>query len=519
MQTRADGFYGIVFLLVLLLGLCLRLVFFSGFFGSDEVTYTERAVAWLLGDHSIPEYVGANRLGVTLPVAALMGVLGRTEFTANLWSLACSMGELVLVWSIGLRIGGKSLAIPATLLLALTPLHIHYSGRLMADAPVSFFLTLSAAAILLGRNDKLSGPLLSGMAAGFVFWIKPPVVIFSIVMLGLMILERRPLRHYVAWGAAAGTIVALNFAMMWIYAGDPLFILKTMSKRLDLVVTMGAIDKRPHAYLVWLLADMRFTWLLGWFALVGLFVSFRDADLRPSAIKVLLWLTGLILVFSLWPASLKPFDLIFKQSNYMTMFLAPAALAGGFLIGRFSPIVGIAMLALYGLGGIFLAALLQADIQTFTANARAIPTFTKQQPDATYYMGTVGDMSVEFDKVLAAPDLDAMRLSNVKPLAAAAAVRSGEKAVAVVDPISGPHRRDPRISESWPNAKCWTPIGLIQPIELSYLARTAVRIVRALLAAMPVATLRERADSFMSTPPATVFGFEMQCEIARESTQ
>jgi hypothetical protein len=228
---------------------------------------------------------------------------------------------------------------------------------------------------------------------------------------------------------------------------------------------------------------------------------------------------GLILVFSLWPASIRPFDLIFKQSNYMTMFLAPAALAGGFLICRLKPKIRAAMLVLYGFGGVFLAALLQADIQTFTANARAIPTFIKQHPDAIYYLGAVGDMSVEFDKVLTAESLATMQSSNIKPLAEAAAVRVGEKAVAVVDPISGPHRRDPRISASWPNADCWKPVGFIQPIELSFFARTAVWIVRTVLAVLPVDLLRERADSFMSVPPATVFAFELNCDELRESAQ
>lgn len=498
--------------LIFLFALALRIVFFTGFFGSDEVTYTERAVAWLLGDRSIPEYVGANRLGITLPVAAIMGIFGRSEFTANLWSLACAMGELVLVWFVAMRLGGRTLAIAATLLLAMTPLHIHYSGRLMADIPVSFFMTLSAAAILLGRNDRYWGAVISGAAAGCVFWIKPPVVIFTLAILALMMLERRPLRHYLVWGFAAACVVAMNFAMMWIYAGDPFFILKAMSSRLGLVVAMDDIDKRAHAYLVWLFVDMRFTWLLGWFALLGLFLGYRQVELRLSTLKVLVWLSSLILVFSLWPASLKPIDLIFKQSNYMTLFLAPATISGGLLVSLSKPFARAAMMITYCAGGLFFAALQQADIQTFSANARAMPDFIKQQPDSTFYIGTAGRMAVSFEKVLTANNLDDMRSGNIKPLSEASLASVGEPAMIILDPISGPYRRDLRISEDWPNAKCWRPAGTIHPDELGFMARTAVWFVRATLSALPIAALQTRAQSFMAMPPVFVLKIDTQCE-------
>lgn len=502
--------------LLLLFGLSLRLIFYSGFFGSDEVTYTERAVAWLLGDRSIPEYVGANRLGITLPVAAIMSVFGRSEFTANLWSLSCALGELLLVWLIGMRLGGRSLAIAATLLLALTPLHVHYSGRLHADTPVSFFMTLSAAAVLLGRNDKLLGAMISGVAAGFVFWIKPPVVIFSFVIVILMALKRKTTAHYLVWGAGAALVVAMNLAMMWIYAGDPFFVLKAMSKRLDLFVDMRDLDRRPHAYPVWLLADMRFTWLLGWFALLGMVTGCRDANLRPMAINIMTWLIGLVLIFSLWPASLKPFDFIFKQSNYLTMFLAPAALGGGLLISRLRPVTRIVVMTIYGIGGLFLSALLQADIQTFTANARSVPDFIKQEPDATYYVGMVGQMAVDFDNALAARDRSELTRQNVKALVEASSATREVKAIMVLDPISGPHRRDPPLSEISPDMTCWKSVGSIQPSELSTFARLAVWFVRAALKSLPVSTLRAKLDSFMLLEPASVLKLDAQCDAMRD---
>ena len=124
-------------IVVLLLAFLLRLALYPGFFGSDDTTYVFHAVSWLLGDHTIPEYVGANRLGITWPVAAFIGLLGGSNFSANLWSLLCSLGEIAIVWAIGMRFGGRRMAFLAALILLLTPLHISFSGRMAADSPLS----------------------------------------------------------------------------------------------------------------------------------------------------------------------------------------------------------------------------------------------------------------------------------------------------------------------------------------------------------------------------------------------
>lgn len=505
-------------LLVILLGaLWLRLVFYAGFFGSDDTTYVERAVAWSLGDHSIPEYIGANRLGITLPVAGLIALLGCHEFTANLWSLLCSLGELALVWHIGMRFGGRRLATLSTLLLALTPLHIHYAGRMMADSPLCFFMTLSAASILAGRNDDWRGTAVSGLAAGGVFWIKPPVAIFSLVILALMIFERRSLRHYLIWGCAAATIVLGNLVMMWLYAGDPLFILKAMSKRLAVIVSVGNEDKRPYTYLLWLLADLRFTWLLGWLSVFGVFFGLRDVQMRAATARFFIWSGGLVLVFSLWPASVFPLKLIFKQSNYMTMFLAPLALAGGVFLNRLASRYRIAVMLVFGAGGLFLAALLQADIQSFTANARVLPNLVKHHPDTTFYLGSTGGAAVDFDRALTAANLGDLRPANVKALAEGSKARRGEPAIAVFDPVSGPHRRDPAGTDGWPNATCWLPYDEhLSSAPLSWPGDLAVRVVRLSLRAIPNATLNSYADHFMASMPMVILRLDPGCEAASE---
>jgi 4-amino-4-deoxy-L-arabinose transferase-like glycosyltransferase len=498
---------------LLLAAAALRIVFYTGLFGSDEVTYTERAAAWLLGDHGIPGYVGANRLGITWPVAGLMAVLGRSEFTANLWSLLCSVAEVGLVWAAALRLGGRAAAALAGTLLALTPLHIHMAGRMMADSPVSLFVTLAAAALLIGRVQGLGAPLVSGLAVGLVYWIKAPVAICGAVPLALLVLQRRPATHYLVWLGGIVLVVGAHFATMAHFAGDPMFMLKSMRKGMGLLDTVSGLDERAHAYLVWWFADIRFTWLLGWLALGGAWMQLRaSSPTAPGGKQVVLWWVVLVLLFSLWPATLQPLRLIFKQSNYMTLFLAPAALLGGLWLAAMGR-TGLRniLLAIHVLGGLGLAALLQADIQTFTANARAAAAEVARQPGANFYLGTTGQMAANLDASLRAPTLAQLVPATVKPLAQASGGPIAGPAWAVVDPVSGPRRGDPNQVSAWPNAACWEASGQLTPQPLAAPARLAVTGLRAALSLLPGEAGRQRASNFMAAVPAQVYRFREGC--------
>ena len=47
---------------------------------------------------------------------------------------------------------------------------------------------------------------------------------------------------------------------------------------------------------------------------------------RSFAAFVLVWSAGLLLAFSIIPVSFSPVHFVMKQTNYMTIFLAPLAI-------------------------------------------------------------------------------------------------------------------------------------------------------------------------------------------------
>jgi len=103
---------------IVALAILLRWIFFTGYFGSDEVTYTAQALAITKGVWPISEYIGSIRYGVNIPVAFFMALLGPSEFSANLWSFLCSIGEIILVYLFARQLWGVRAAWLAALLLA-----------------------------------------------------------------------------------------------------------------------------------------------------------------------------------------------------------------------------------------------------------------------------------------------------------------------------------------------------------------------------------------------------------------
>ena len=117
---------------VVILALALRVLFYTGFFGSDEVTYVETAANIAVGDWRASSYIGATRYGMNLPVAMFIYLFGLSEASANLWSILCSVGEVAIVFIIARWLWSTRVAVVSALLLALLPLHVHFAGRMMA---------------------------------------------------------------------------------------------------------------------------------------------------------------------------------------------------------------------------------------------------------------------------------------------------------------------------------------------------------------------------------------------------
>ncbi len=460
---------------VVALAALMRALFYPGFFGSDEVTYIESAYRLLDGNWSVPQYVGANRYGVNLPVALFSGLLGRHEFSAALYSLLCSLAEVALVTRLGARLVGVKGAVVAGLLLATLPVHVHYAGRLMADAPFALFAT--ASFLLLAEAEARRSARLwfaAGCAAGFTFWIKPAAVVYIGVLAAYPLLARR-IEWRWGWVVAgfAAVVLANNLFFMAL-TGRFWFMLETMGARrssgyLAAELGTGALHDHAAFYLEYLFGKAYHTWLLGPLALAAVLWAWHrhdqwPADRRQGLAFVAFWGGGLLLLLSLLVVSVRPLTLIPKQINYMLMFVAPLCLLAGWLLSTLRAPARAAVLVLWLVPATLLAGLLQASTLVFTANSKATVAYMRAHPGQVAHLGSNAYRAAQFEQVVR-PGPDRLRFKTIsEALVPAEAPGDQVERYAVVDLQTILWGADEPFRRIEQTPACWQRVRTLEPV-------------------------------------------------------
>lgn len=463
----------------------LRLLLHTGFFGADEVAYLDAAVRMLHGDWTPSTYIGAVRYGFQLPMAGFMAVFGQNEFAANLWTLLASLAEITAVVLIGNALIGLRAALLGGILLAFLPLHVHFSGRLMADPPLALFMTLSFLLFWLGnRQGRALAFLCAGLAAGGVYWVKEVTAVYLLVFLTFPLVFRCWNWKWLWMLAGFALMFAANCLLLWALSGDPFYIPHVAAKAAsDYASGVGRFGKAPDNddplfYFDYLFVRVYHLWLLGYLVLAALFFAWRkrksSSDLASGSSFVVWWALGLILLFSVVPVSLQPLKFMFKQVNYMLMFAAPLAVLAGIYLARVKPRTLAVLLTLMLVPMFFLGALEKNAIAVFTANSKAAVGFAREHAGVPVYGPTGAQRAATFF-ALTDPAGGPVDIRPIEALVNDAPCAAGGKiAYAIVDPEtmswgnSGVRALD-RIPECWRferTLKSSTEISLRRPLEL-----------------------------------------------------
>ena len=508
-------------LALLVVAVTLRVVFFTGFFGSDELTYTEAAYRILTGEWPSSNYIGSLRYGVNLPVAMFMKLFGVNEVAANLWSLLTSVGEVALVFMLGRMLWGARAGFLAGLTLAVLPLHVHFAGRMMADAPLAFFMTLSCMLFLVGEITRhRSWFLAAGLAAGAVFWIKQPVIVYLAIFGAYMLVRRRWDPGWLWMAAGALSMLGLNMVLMGAVTGDPWHVFKVGRTGVERFVDVGTQETSPWFYMRYLLLDVRHTWLLAFLGIGGAILlarkRVRSGTLTAGESLVLIWIGGLIGLFSLLVVSVNPVKLIFKQTNYILMFAAPLALLAGLVLSRLQGATFVVVMAVLVVGSVALSGLEQQAIQVFTANSKAAVRFAETMPMATIY-ATSNNVNAEiFSNLMKRKGAQTEQFKQLAELPGRAGEsRSADKpAFLVVDleTIDWGNTGSP-IKRLEDVPACWERKSQLQPLGLG-LGRFVVQAMLGVADALPAA-LRVRAFAKLTAlagpRPAYVYDVAPTC--------
>lgn len=379
----------------------LRLVFFNGFFGSDDLTYLERSTQIADGVWKSADYNGALRYGYNIPAALFIYLFGLNTFTANAWTFLCSLAEIALVYFFAARYLGTRIAVFSALVLACIPLHIALATRIHADSVLAFFLTLAFALFYMAeQSSSRKLYFATGLAMGMIFWVKELALVTLLVFVSYPILVRRLNKDWL-WVIGGGlAMFAAHLILMQMIAGDPLHLIKTVTGQVQTSFIQSSNGEDGAAYYFkYLFLDIKHTWLAPFFAALAMVAILFHAikpthpeDTHPAvSLYIVWWLLVLLAVLSFLPVSLDPFRLVMKQSNYLNLFLASIALLSGVFLARLgSRILSNALFALTLLGGIALGAMEQHAYQVFSANSKAAIAFIKTHPD-DWIVGSVNN--------------------------------------------------------------------------------------------------------------------------------
>ncbi len=510
---------GVLVLGVVALAALLRWIGFSGFFGSDEVTYIASALKPLDGDWTLDDYVGANRIGVNLPMAACAAVFGRTEFGLSLYGVLCSLGEVAVVTWLGGWLFGRRAGLFAGLLMATLPTHVNIAGRMIADPALSLAITGSFALFALAERRRWAlGFFLAGGLAGLSFLVKPVTLFVFGILLLYPLLERR---IDMRWGWMAAGFVAAMALNGWLYrllTGRFWYVFEVVRERrqsgyLEAGAAEGSIQGEPFMYVAYLLLRIWHTGLLGWLALGACVAMARArrpaAEPAPGRRYVVFWALGLVAILSFLPVSFSPLMLVPKQTNYMLIFVAPLCLLAGWLLAWLPGRWGTPLLVLSLLAGTALALLLQAVLVTFTANSWATLAFVQRQPEGrTVHVMSNAYRAAHYRALLGGADLRP-RLGH-----ADASIRTAEAAerLVVIDTQTLHWDRTRPVRSLSEVPACWRRVQSLsaQPAAPGI---AVARVLEALLRAVPgAAAVADRLQRQAVTPqPAVVFAIPPGC--------
>ncbi len=378
-----------VLFLILLLSFLIRIVFFNGPIGSDEIVYLNRSLDVAHGYWTSANYNGALRYGYNIPTALIISIFGLNMFTANLWPLICSLTEILAIVLFTWKYIGNKAAIFTGLFIAFIPLHVAVSTRLHADPVVSMFLTLSFIYFYKAENEsKKSNYFITGILLGCMFWVKELSALTFFAFLIYPICYKKLRFEWIYLFIGGILMVLAHFALMQFISGDPFHAIKTVIGQMkNSFIGANTGEDNPWYYFHYLFLDIKHTWLAPLYALSGLFFLRTLIFTKDNnALKyTFFWLTSLLLVLSFFPVSISPLKFAMKQSNYISLFLAPIAIIAGTTMSVLPNKAAFPLMFLAISGGFALSALEQQDYQVFTANSRALLAFSDSHPEHEIY--------------------------------------------------------------------------------------------------------------------------------------
>jgi hypothetical protein len=355
---------------ILLAGLIVRIVFFTGISASDPLGYAEYAYKIATGSFVFEPHHYNTRFAVTAPVGFFFRLFGVGVGPAVLWPMICSLATILLVYRLGLALEGRRTGLIAATLFAFLPLDIALASDLFPEGVMTAMMTLAVYSFHRGYHGTAGRSstvvLLIGGAALWAAYSAKMLGVLLLPLLALYVLLRgRHWRRLACFYSGFAALLLPELIVYKIFTGDWLFRQHAIAAAHE--GTLGAIDANVDLFHRLFLAYpgitlvphnlFGLTFILIWCAfLYGL-------SRRGERLILLLWFAGVFAYVNFGSSSLTHFVALPFHGRYLHPATVPGVLLLASLLARFwgSPSSrrqwrrtaatgALAIVLLYGLG-------------------------------------------------------------------------------------------------------------------------------------------------------------------------
>lgn len=366
----------ILLILILILAGFVRMVSFSGYYGSDDGMYAALAHQMADGSFRIGKYSGAFvfplrvgppvfplRVGLLAPVALGFKIIGANELVMITYPFVLSMLGIVVAFLAGRAFLSERAGLMAAAIQAILPIDARSASMLLPDLPAAFWAAVGILLLYYSSNSvstalKATYAVLSGFAFG-LSWLCKESVAYLLPFIGIYMvyLTYRQKRDVVLFLGTGLIFISVLMVESLVYYGHTL----------DLLYRFHEIERNYEVCKVWFFTQgSRYGWAEGgyWFAVVrrilkdgprtifvnrnfGLVTGTAMLAIGYAAFRRLrsflfpgLWFLSLAFIFNFGSSSLQFYRPLAIFDRYLYPLLLPAVILTAGLIDVLIPFRG-----------------------------------------------------------------------------------------------------------------------------------------------------------------------------------
>src|SRR3989338_952679 len=324
-------------LLIVLFGLSLRLMFFSGMSTSDDLAYSRYSYNLMEGVKEESSPILLARTGITYPTALSYSIFGINDFSSVLFVLLTSIGNIILAYHFGKLLYTKEAGLMTAFLMAIFPLEIVFSTRLLTDLPASFFMAWGVYIFLRAEITNRPGYqyFISGLLTGIGFFIRESAMLIALFFLGYMVHQRRIKKEYFLLPIGFLLVFFLDMLLLATLTGDFFFRFTTVQdavlKEYAYFDYFGRLDF-PETFFHYPYVILTNGLLTYFFLPIFGSIIYLVLNKKKQSYLMIIWLASLLFYLSFGSISLSTYIPFRTDPRYFALVTMPGVLLLSFFL-------------------------------------------------------------------------------------------------------------------------------------------------------------------------------------------